>query len=67
MKTRPTALGTCALLAAMSSHGVAHADETHTGSHNGDHVTVVSIGQIDDPLEDVLEHAAVLGSSYTNG
>ena len=65
MKTRLTALGVCALFAALLSHGVAHADETHINSHNGDRVTLVSIGQIDDPLEDVLEHAAVLGTTYT--
>jgi hypothetical protein len=38
---------------------VASADETHASSHNGPNVTLVSTGQIDDPLEDVLEHAAV--------
>jgi hypothetical protein len=39
----------------------APADETHRASHNGPQVTMVSTGQIDDPLEDVLEHAAVPG------
>ncbi|UYQ66432.1 hypothetical protein [Streptomyces peucetius] len=64
MKTRLTALGMCALFAAMASHGVARADETHTDAHNGHRVSLISTGQIDDPLEDVLEHAAVLGSTY---
>jgi hypothetical protein len=67
MKTRLTALGVCALFAAVPSHGVAHADETHVNAHNGHSLTLVSTGQIDDPLEDVLEHAAVLGSTYTSG
>ncbi|MDX2920959.1 MULTISPECIES: hypothetical protein [Streptomyces] len=40
---------------------VARADETHTGSHNGPQVALITTGQIDDPLEDVLEHVAVLG------
>ncbi|NWF26368.1 hypothetical protein HW130_08790 [Streptomyces sp. PKU-EA00015] len=66
MKTRLSALGVCALFAAMP-HGVAHADETHVDSHNGHSVTLVSTGQIDDPLEDVLEHVAVLGGVYTGG
>ncbi|MFJ1798957.1 hypothetical protein ACIQWZ_19260 [Streptomyces sp. NPDC098077] len=39
----------------------AHADETHTNAHNGPQVALISTGQIDDPLEDVLEHVAVLG------
>ncbi|MET9595698.1 hypothetical protein ABZY45_32940 [Streptomyces sp. NPDC006516] len=42
----------------------AHADETHTHSHNGPQVGLIQTGQIDDPLEDVLEHAAVLGTTY---
>lgn len=38
----------------------AQADETHRASHNGPRVTMISTGQIDDPFEDVLEHAALL-------
>ncbi|AXK34075.1 hypothetical protein DVA86_16820 [Streptomyces armeniacus] len=34
----------------------AYADETHTNAHNGPHVSLISTGQIDDPMEDVLEH-----------
>jgi hypothetical protein len=64
MRTRPAVLGLCALFAAGMSQGVAHADETHTDAHNGHRVTLISTGQIDDPLEDVLEHAAILGSTY---
>lgn len=59
--TRLAVLG--ALTAAMTSAGVAQADETHTNSHNAPRVALVSTGQIDDPLEDVLEHAALFGST----
>ncbi|MET9435345.1 hypothetical protein [Streptomyces sp. NPDC006551] len=67
MRTRPTVVG---LLGALTVAGVllpaaaAVADETHTRSHNGPHVSLISTGQIDDPLEDVLEHAAILGHTY---
>ncbi|MEK8146442.1 hypothetical protein NKH18_49680 [Streptomyces sp. M10(2022)] len=44
--------------------GSALADETHTDSHNAPRVSLVQVGQVDDPLEDVLEHAAVLGTTY---
>ncbi|MFD7440217.1 hypothetical protein [Streptomyces sp. NPDC059909] len=65
MKTRPAVLGTLTLMAVVQPSGAALADETHTGSHNGPAVSLISTGQIDDPLEDVLEHAAILGSSDT--
>ncbi|MFJ2742073.1 hypothetical protein ACIO3O_20705 [Streptomyces sp. NPDC087440] len=42
----------------------AHADETHENAHNAPRVSLLNTGQIDDPLEDVLEHAAVLGRTY---
>ncbi|MEV1052811.1 hypothetical protein [Streptomyces sp. NPDC049887] len=64
MKTRPAVLGTLMLGALAGPCGLAHADETHSDSHNAPVVALVSTGQIDDPLEDVLEHAAVLGSTY---
>ncbi|MGW5673997.1 hypothetical protein ACWEV4_02725 [Streptomyces sp. NPDC003860] len=50
-----TALGTTALAATFPT-GTAVADETR----NGHQLTLVSIGQIDDPAEDVLEHAVIL-------
>lgn len=56
-----TALGAVVLASALPT-GTAVADETHIDSHNGHHVTLVSIGEIDDPAEDVLEHAAIFGS-----
>ncbi|MFC9945213.1 hypothetical protein [Streptomyces pratensis] len=56
--------GCAALLAAGLSAGSAYADETHTNSHNAPRVGLIQTGQIDDPLEDVLEHAAVLGTTY---
>ncbi|MBB1256300.1 hypothetical protein [Streptomyces alkaliterrae] len=42
----------------------AHADETHHHSHNGPRVSFITTGQIDDPLEDVLEHLTVLGLTH---
>ncbi|MEV3991674.1 hypothetical protein AB0J57_22460 [Streptomyces sp. NPDC049837] len=54
-------------LAAIVSPGVAHADEAHSGSDNGHHLTLLSIGQIDDPMEDVLEHVAILGHNKVVG
>jgi hypothetical protein len=60
----PGVLGVLGVLtAARTSAGVAHTDETHADSHNGPHVALISTGRIDDPLEDVLEHAALLGST----
>ncbi|GGS57772.1 hypothetical protein AB0E75_21375 [Streptomyces griseoviridis] len=47
--------------------GVAHADETNTASHNGPRVGLVNVGQIDDPLEDVLEHTLLFGDGYSWG
>ncbi|AWK07933.1 hypothetical protein DDQ41_02195 [Streptomyces spongiicola] len=64
MRTRVAAIGVPALWASAGQCGLAHADETHTGSHNAPVVALVSTGQIDDPLEDVLEHTAVLGTTY---
>ncbi|MER7045164.1 hypothetical protein [Streptomyces jumonjinensis] len=59
-----TVFGT-ALLSAVLPAATAAADETHENSHNG--VTLINIGQIDDPLEDVLEHAAIFGETYVYG
>ncbi|MFF9689871.1 hypothetical protein [Streptomyces sp. NPDC014623] len=53
-----------ALMAVALPAGAVHADETQTHSHNAPHVALVQTGQIDDPLEDVLEHVAVLGATY---
>ncbi|MFI5617634.1 hypothetical protein [Streptomyces sp. NPDC051567] len=55
-----TLLGSALLTAALPAT-IASADEAHTDSHNG--VTLISIGQIDDPMEDVLEHAAIFGET----
>lgn len=60
MRLQLSALGATLLVAAVPA-GVAHADETHSNSHNGPTVALISTGQIDDPMEDVLEHAAILG------
>ncbi|GAA3306843.1 hypothetical protein [Streptomyces cinereospinus] len=45
--------------------GVAHADETNTASHNGPRIGLVNVGQVDDPLEDVLEHFRLVGDERT--
>ncbi|WP_381795241.1 hypothetical protein [Streptomyces niveus] len=57
-----TVLGAAVLAAVIPASGAA-ADETHTNSHNGG-FTLLSIGQIDDPAEDVLEHATVFGETH---
>ncbi|WP_031072590.1 hypothetical protein [Streptomyces sp. NRRL S-118] len=59
--------GVFALVAVFSSGTAAHADEARTASDNGHHITLLSIGQIDDPMEDVLEHVSILGSNEVNG
>ncbi|MFC8829208.1 hypothetical protein ACFT9I_28110 [Streptomyces sp. NPDC057137] len=59
-----TVLGAAVLGAVLPATGAA-ADETHTNSHNGG-FTLLSIGQIDDPAEDVLEHATILGETHMN-
>ncbi|MBM7056308.1 MULTISPECIES: hypothetical protein [Streptomyces] len=61
MKRKLTALGVTVVASVLPATTAAHADETHTGSHNGSQVALIATGQIDDPLEDVLEHVAVLG------
>ncbi|MFD5700533.1 hypothetical protein [Streptomyces lasiicapitis] len=54
----------CAVPFALST-GVAHADETHhKGSHTAPVVGLINTGQIDDPMEDVLEHTLLLGDGY---
>ncbi|MDQ0985749.1 hypothetical protein [Streptomyces sp. V2I9] len=60
MKSMLTVLG-LAVAASVLPGTAAHADETHTDAHNGPQVALIATGQIDDPLEDVLEHVAVLG------
>ncbi|MFF5424076.1 MULTISPECIES: hypothetical protein [unclassified Streptomyces] len=68
MRTRHVIAGLLTAAAALLPAGAARADETHT--HQGPEVTNgpglrLHTGQIDDPLEDVLEHAAILGRTYT--
>lgn len=41
--------------------GVAHGDEQSTNSHNAPRIGLINTGQIDDPLEDVLEHVLIFG------
>ncbi|MEU6531653.1 hypothetical protein ABZ869_21010 [Streptomyces sp. NPDC046928] len=47
--------------------GSAHADETNTGAHNGPRIGLVNMGQVDDPMEDVLEHFLLVGDGYSWG
>jgi hypothetical protein len=56
-----------AVVAVALSGGTAWADETHHGSHNGPTVALISTGQIDDPMEDVLEHAALFQRDHHTG
>jgi hypothetical protein len=45
--------------------GSAYADETNTASHNGPRVGLINVGQVDDPMEDVLEHLLLIGDGYS--
>ncbi|MDW4917652.1 hypothetical protein [Streptomyces californicus] len=60
MNRKLTAFGLTAVASVLPATA-AHADETHTDAHNGPQVALIATGQIDDPLEDALEHVAVLG------
>ncbi|WP_329121990.1 hypothetical protein [Streptomyces sp. NBC_01353] len=67
MRTRPTIVGALTVAAVLLPAAAASADETRT--HNGPYVSngpslTLHTGQIDDPLEDVLEHAALFGTTY---
>ncbi|MFG3260419.1 hypothetical protein [Streptomyces sp. NPDC048172] len=57
-----TAVAVTALTALTS--GTAHADEYPKNSHNAPRVGLVNAGQIDDPMEDVLEHVLLFGDGY---
>ncbi|MFD7710445.1 hypothetical protein ACFV6E_13030 [Streptomyces sp. NPDC059785] len=54
----------CAVVGVVCGAGSAVADEYHRGSDNGPTFGVVNTGQIDDPLEDVLEHTLLFGDGY---
>ncbi|MDX2823366.1 hypothetical protein Sipo8835_20640 [Streptomyces ipomoeae] len=49
------------------SAGAAYADETNKSSHNGPRIGLVNVGQVDDPMEDVLEHTLLFGDGHTWG
>ncbi|WUT40248.1 hypothetical protein OID54_18645 [Streptomyces sp. NBC_00690] len=57
-----TVLG-ATVLASVLPVTAAMADETNIDSHNGPRISVIHIGQIDDPMEDVLEHATIFGTN----
>ncbi|MEV5638978.1 hypothetical protein AB0L67_02220 [Streptomyces flaveolus] len=63
---RPAGTGAAALVCWRPA-GAAHADETTTGSHNGPRVGLldVHVGQVDDPMENVLEHTLLFRDGYT--
>ncbi|MFE7134783.1 hypothetical protein ACFVIM_28370 [Streptomyces sp. NPDC057638] len=51
----------------LTSATSAAADETNENAHNGHRVALISTGQVDDPMEDVLENLNVLGTTYITG
>ncbi|MEV7075600.1 hypothetical protein [Streptomyces sp. NPDC093990] len=66
VRTRAVTGGLAALaVTCLLPAGSAHADETNTASHNGPRVGLVNIGQVDDPMEDVLEHLLLIGDGYS--
>ncbi|MER8236686.1 hypothetical protein ACIRQY_08275 [Streptomyces sp. NPDC101490] len=65
MTRKPTVAGVLTMAAVLWPAGTAAADETHHNSHNGPNIALISTGQIDDPMEDVLEHAAIFGRTDT--
>lgn len=66
MKKRPAALG-ATIVASVAPAGTAYTDETHSNPHNAPRASLVQTGQIDDPLEDALEHATVYGTTCVIG
>ncbi|MBD0420861.1 hypothetical protein H0H10_17190 [Streptomyces sp. TRM S81-3] len=65
--TRWLAGAGAAVLVCWLPAGAAHADETTTDSHNGPRFGLLNahVGQVDDPMEDVLEHTLLFGDGYT--
>jgi hypothetical protein len=47
------------------SAGAAHADESNAHAHDGPRIALVDTGQVDDPMEDVLEHTLLFGDGYS--
>ncbi|MEU7005793.1 hypothetical protein [Streptomyces sp. NPDC046332] len=71
MRTRASIVGALTVAAVLLPAAAASADETHARTHNGPYVSngpslTLHTGQIDDPLEDVLEHAALFGTTYVS-
>ncbi|MFJ5778408.1 hypothetical protein [Streptomyces sp. NPDC093094] len=65
-RARAAVAGAVAVLGWQAA-GTAQADEHHTASHNGHRVALVSVGQVDDPMEDVLEHVLLVGPGKLGG
>ncbi|MFG3493474.1 hypothetical protein [Streptomyces sp. NPDC047928] len=66
-RVAPGLLTLTIVLPVLLPSGAAYADEANRGSHNGPRVALISTGQIDDPMEDVLEHVAILGRNIVSG
>lgn len=64
MVRRLTGAGAAAVVCWLPA-GSAHADETNTASHNGPRIALINMGQVDDPMEDVLEHTLLFGDGYS--
>jgi hypothetical protein len=65
--TRWPLLALATAAAAALAPGTAAADEHYSGNTTiGARPALITTGQIDDPFEDVLEHAAILGWTITN-
>lgn len=64
---RVVTAGLATVLVCGVAGGAAHADETNKASHNGPRIGLVNVGQVDDPMEDVLEHTLLFGDGYRWG
>jgi hypothetical protein len=62
---RPLTIAALVATAALGGAGTAAADEYPRDSHNGSRFALINTGQIDDPMEDVLEHTLNFGDGYT--
>ncbi|GAB2581805.1 hypothetical protein GCM10027168_13160 [Streptomyces capparidis] len=61
---RPLTTAALVATAVLGGAGTAAADEYPHHSHNGSRFALINTGQIDDPMEDVLEHTLNFGDGY---
>jgi hypothetical protein len=59
------ALAVPVVAAGLPTGATAHADAHVRDSRNGHHVYLADVGQVDDPMEDVLEHVLLIGGRHT--